>query len=97
MLGITKEDEQKFKELDFVPWLRILGFRKDAGPLLSELKKQTSVPVITKTADARFLLSGKSYELFEKHLKTAELYRLACSLKSGYTMKNEFTRPILIV
>lgn len=97
MLGITKEEENIFKEYHSVPWLRVLGFRKDAGPLLSELKRKTSAPVITRTADARFLLSERSYALFEKHLMAAELYRLVCELKTGRSMRNEYTRQILII
>ena len=38
MLGITKTDSVRFKEYGSAPWLRILGFRKDVAPLLSELK-----------------------------------------------------------
>lgn len=97
MLGITKEDVSVFKEYHSVPWLRILGFRKDAAPLLSELKRHASIPVITKTADASSILSGQALSLFEKHLKTAELYRLLSQLKTGQSMKNEYTRSIIIV
>lgn len=97
MLGITKVDTVAFKEYGCVPWLRILGFRKNAAPLLSALKKNASVPVITKTANASSILSGQALSLFEKHLKTAELYRLLSQLKTGRSMKNEYTRSIIIV
>lgn len=97
MLEITKEEEQMFKEKDSAPWLRILGFRKEAGPLLSELKKRASVPLITKMADARLQLSEPSLALFEKQVRTAELYRLVCEMKTGRPIRNEYTRQILIV
>lgn len=43
LLGITKEDYQRAASLDFIPYLRILGFRKESSALLSEIKKmQTS-------------------------------------------------------
>ena len=97
VLGITREETERFKALDSAPWLRILGFRKDALPLLSEIKKHSTVPMITKTADAAALLSGPSLELFYKHLQCAELYRLAAELKTGRPMKNEFTRSPVII
>ena len=97
VLGITNDESAAFKEFDHAPWLRILGFRKDAGPLLSELKKNASVPVITKTANASTILTGTALELFEKHVQTAELYRLVAQLKAGRSMKNEFTRSVIIV
>lgn len=97
MLNITTADAAAFKSFNSVPWLRILGFRKDAGPLLSALKKNASVPVITKTANAASLLSEPAMELFSKHLRSAELYRLASQLKTGRSIKNEFTRSVIIV
>ena len=97
VLGITREETERFKALDSAPWLRILGFRKDALPLLSEIKKHSAVPMITKTAHAAALLSGPSLELFYKHLQCAELYRLAAELKTGRPMKNEFTRSPVII
>ncbi len=97
MLGITKEDSLLFKEYGLAPWLRILGFRKDAGPLLSELKKKATAPIITKTANADGILSEKQLALFDKQLTTAEIYRLLSYLKSGRVQKNEFTNSIIIL
>ena len=77
-----EEDQELFKELNSAPGLRILGFRKSASPLLSKMKKQSSVPIITKTADARNLLSKTSLRLFEKHLQASEVYRLICEAKN---------------
>ncbi len=96
-LGITKQDLSSFKEMDMCPWLRILGFRKDAAPLLTELKKNSEVPVITKTADASSNLSGEALRLFEKHLLTSELYRMICEIKTGKSIKNEFTRSVILL
>lgn len=97
MLGITQHDSEQFKSLDSVPWLRILGFRKEAGPLLSEMKQKSSVPMLTKIAAAAAILSPESYELFQKHLQCAELYRLLVQLRSGQPVKNEFQRSVIIV
>ena len=97
ILGITKDDSSRFKEYDSVPWLRILGFRKEAAPLLSELKKHATVPIITKTANADSILSEETFELFQKQLNASELYRLVAQLKSEKVIKNEFTSSIIIV
>lgn len=97
ILGISKEDMQLFKSLDSVPWLRILGFRKDSAPLLSYLKKNAQVPLITKIAAAESLLSESASYLFQKHLNTAETYRLLVQIKSGQKTKNEFLRSVMII
>ena len=96
-LGITKQDLSSFKEMDMCPWLRILGFRKDAAPLLTELKKNSEIPIITKTANASSILSGEALRLFEKHLLTSELYRMICEIKTGKSIKNEFTRSVILL
>ena len=96
-LGITKQDLSSFKEMDMCPWLRILGFQRDAAPLLTELKKNSEVPIITKTADASSNLSGEALRLFEKHLLTSELYRMICEIKTGKSIKNEFTRSVILL
>jgi len=96
-LGITKQDLSSFKEMDMCPWLRILGFQRDAAPLLTELKKNSEVPIITKTADASSILSGEALRLFEKHLLTSELYRMICEIKTGKSIKNEFTRSVILL
>jgi len=97
VLGVTKDEEAWFKSYGSAPWLRILGFRRDAAPLLSAMKKAAQAPVLTKVAGAQARLSEPAGALFQKHLQTAELYRMVCQLKSGRTMKNEFTRGILLV
>ena len=96
-LGITKQELSAFKELGMCPWLRILGFKKDSALLLTKLKKNSDIPIITKTADASSILSGEALRLFEKHLLTSELYRMICEIKTGKSTKNEFTRSVILL
>ncbi len=97
MLGITKNESTLFKSYNSAPWIRILGFRKDAAPLLSELKKCATAPIVTKTASAGSVLSEQSFALFEKHLMTSELYRALSQLKTDRIIKNEYTNSVIIV
>ena len=83
--------------MDSAPWLRILGFRKEAAPLLSAMKKNADIPILTKTANAPKLLSADAIQLFEKHVLSADRYRLAAELKTGHPIKNEYTRSVIIV
>lgn len=97
MLGISKEETAVFKSMDSAPWLRILGFRADAGPLLSALKKNASAPVLTKTAHASRILGDDALNLFEKHVLSADRYRMTAELKTGRSTKNEYTRSPIIL
>lgn len=96
-LGITAEQTMAFKFMDSAPWLRITGFKRSAAPLLAALKKHTDLPILSKTADAKNLLSPAAFRLLKKHLETAELYRLLCETKTGHPLPNEYTRPIIIL
>ena len=60
-LGITREETETAKAAGYISGLRILGFRKDAVPLLKSLKANASVPLITKTADHKELLNTQLY------------------------------------
>ena len=97
LLDITKEDTEAFKAEQSAPWLRILGFRRDAAALLTALKKNASVPVISKTADAETLLPDRVIPLWRKHLSASELYRMVAESKCGRTLRNEFTTPPVII
>lgn len=97
MLEITKEEAALFKAYRSAPWLRILGFRRDAAPLLSELKRHANAPIITKIAAAESHLPEPAAALFQKHLTCAELYRLLVQIKSNQKTKNEFQRSIIII
>ncbi len=71
-------------------YIRILGFRKSSTPLLHEIKKNASAPLITKVADAPDNILSK--DIFASNL----YYSLACKNKS-LNFKNEFLySPIII-
>ena len=53
-------------DLGITPYARVLGFRKESTDLLSELDKNTSIPLITKLADASQILPAPAYEMLKK-------------------------------
>ena len=89
ILRITTADVKQYKESDYIPYLRILGFRKDSAVLLSTLKKSAKVPVISKLSFALRTLDGTAKHLLEKDIFAAELYE---QQKTGKT-KNRFSCP----
>lgn len=79
LLQLTKDLEALGKGLDFVPYARILGFRK-SGQLLSYIKEASSIPLISKLANAQKLLSPQAYTLLEKDIFAADFYeQVKCS------------------
>ena len=97
LLGITDEMVLAGKEAGFSPYTRILGFRKSKAGVLSEIKKHTRIPLVTKTADASRMLSGTAKMLFEQDLYASHVRQSLLSGKTGQPVRNEFTQPICII
>ncbi len=71
LLGVTKA----FARENAAPtYARILGFRRDAAPLLRAIKERASIPLITKSADF-----DPDEPLFALDLRAQDLWSLGCS------------------
>ena len=97
LLDIRNSDYDLGQSMDWIPYLRILGFRKSAGTLLSDMKKEASVPFITKVADASTLLASDAYSFFKKDLFAADLYRQLMIANGAPLPKNEFTQGLILI
>ena len=83
--------------MDYVSYARILGFRKDASELLSCIKKQTSIPLISKLADAESTLTEDDFAQLQQTLTASHLYNSILSHKTGGKMQHEYEKQIVIV
>jgi predicted nucleotidyltransferase len=90
LLGITKEDNTP------ASYIRILGFRKAAKPLLSSLKSNCNLPLVTKLADAEKLLSSKDLQHLQKELSISRIYYSVRATQHHVSMLNEYKQPIII-
>ncbi len=89
ILQMTQTDMKQYKKADYIPYLRILGFRKDTSALFSDLKKSAKVPVISKLSSSLRTLDGTAKHMLEGDMFAAELYE---QQKTGKT-KNRFSCP----
>lgn len=97
LLNLTKEDMAVCSELEHTPYARILGFRKETGPLLSAIKEQASIPLVTKLADAEKLLPTDAYLMLKQDLQISQLYYGVAAGLAGKQPANEFSIPLVIV
>ena len=96
ILGIRNDDLKEYASEDYCMYARILGFRKTAGPLLTELKKHTALPFISKMADAKNLLTEKAFRLLSGDVYASDLYRNAVYQKYGTLLKDDYTEGIVM-
>jgi len=97
LLGITSDMLISARMADYVPYARILGFKKQARPLLSMIKKNSSLPLLSKLADAHRLLEPSALSLLQLDITAAHLYESALASKTGLPLKNEYRQPIVIL
>ena len=97
LLDFKKSDLVLLSNLQHAPYGRILGFRQESGALLHEIKEKSSLPLISKLADASKLLSAEALYILEKDISSAHIYEAVLSQKSGSPLQNEYKQPIIIV
>lgn len=93
LLRLTKDAVTAEREQGFALYARILGFRREAKPLLSEIKKHSSIPLVAKLADAGRILSPLAFAQLDETIKASGLYRAALGAAPG----SEYTRNIIIM
>lgn len=76
------------KKEDSLPvYGRLLGFRKKSAFLIDQ--KKASMPIVTKAADHKSLI--------EQDVFTTQLYNRVIFQKFHYSMKNDYTHPLVII
>jgi len=98
MLNMRKKELDSYiNELDITPYVRILGFRKASANLLTEISKASSIPMLTKLANAQNILSEEAYEKLKKEILINDIYTCIRASKNKKPMRNEYSTPIVIV
>lgn len=96
VLGMREEDISRWKEEGYALYARILGFRRQSSPLLSCLHKKSSIPLITKMADAAQNLSPSALALLEQEVYASHLYQTVRMKRSG-VFQNEYIEGLVFV
>ena len=98
ILDMKKSNSLKYVNNDFSLYARVLGFYKESATILSDIKANASVPVISKMADAESIIDD---QLVLKHLfetvAASELYMGMATSKFSCEFVPEFSEPIVII
>lgn len=97
LLDIRSDLAADGRKADFSPYARVLGFRREAGWLLAEIKKRGEIPLITKTADAGRILEETPLHMLQKDMSCSHLYQAVVQNKYQILPKNEYTRSVVIL
>lgn len=87
----------KEKTPGHIPYARVLGFRKASAPLLGHIKKNSSIPMLTKAADVPSILDKDGLPIFNKTCEASNLYEMLLCQKTGQPFVHEFQKPPRII
>ncbi len=97
LLGLDNASMEALRSLDYAPYARVLGFRREAAPLLAAIREKASIPIITKLADAKKQLDERAFAILQKELCMNDIYLSVAALKAGRGMGSDFGTPIEII
>ena len=97
LLGLTQADLDTRKAAGWPVYLRALGFRESARPLLAEIKKRSACPLLVKAADASSVLPPEQLALFEQDVSAAHVYEAVKENRRGGAPIHEYTRSPIVV
>lgn len=89
-LGLTEEERPALP-----PYLRVLGFSQKGQEVLRAIKKQATLPLLTKAAHID-KLSPEAQRVFAAEVRCTELYDLCRSRFGEGSGKNEYTQNPVI-
>ncbi len=95
LLNIKESDMAEFAEEDYCLYARMLGFRASARELLTKIKDNSALPMISKMANAYRILSAKGLKLLQMDVAASDIYRAAVYAKFGTLLKDDYTAGIV--
>lgn len=91
VLSLYAENQQNCPE---PAYLRVLGFCKEAAPLLTAIKFKGKLPAVTSPSAINALTDSARRRLADD-IKASGLYRVGLSSKGDSQLKNDYQQPML--
>ncbi len=89
-LDIRNEDVENYRLEGTIFYAHVLGFRKDASPLLHEIRQKSTLPLISKAAHAPRLLSDAGLQIWKQDISASHLYRGLLAARYGIPFQSEY-------
>ena len=98
LLNIYQKDMDSFCKADYIYYAKMLGFKKEAEPLLSSIKEHSEVPLLSKLADANDIIShDNGQKMLDADIRAGQIYSLLVQQKFGGLLQNEYRRRIIVM
>ena len=97
LLDITADEVAHYRAANPTPYARVLGLNKKSAPLLRAIKSHSSIPLITKLADAGKLLPPDEHAMLQRDIQISHIYNAVEAGITKKSMRNEFRMQIPIL
>ena len=98
LLNIYKTDMDSFRTEDYIYYARMLGFRKEAEPLLGLIKEHSEIPLISKLADSDGVINqANGLKMLAADIRSSNIYSLLIQQKFGGALQNEYRNQIIVM
>lgn len=97
LLNMTEDSNACTEYTGACPYIRVLGFRKESEPLVSEIKTKSVVPIITGYNDAVKNLYDEPMKQLMRESAIEDLYFSVQTLKSKAKSKPDMSRPLIVL
>lgn len=97
LLGISNYQLKGMTSQEIAPYARVLGFRKESTKLLKRIKKEGTIPLITKVADAKDNVTPSAYKMLCEDIFATDLYHRLIFQSFHVKGKNDIqTSPLIL-
>lgn len=100
LLGIKKSDMQLIKNIDTIPYIRILAFNDKGREILREVKNKSEIKIINKFSNISFSLDDMIFRtLISYDIKSTNMYNSVYYKNNENLIKGPmdfYTRPIYV-
>lgn len=93
LLNIRTSDLQQYESDGHCQYARVLGFRKDSTRLMSQMKRTSSIPLLTKITQTESL-SDSALHMLEQDIFAADLYESVLTDKFKMPFITEYQQQI---
>ena len=97
LLGISSDTMRYFDtEHSLCGWVRPIGFRREAAPLIRGITNSCQVPFLDKLSRAKDAMPEELYKVLLEELQAEFLYDLMASRRTGVRAVPAFSKPLII-
>ncbi|MDD2980413.1 MAG: nucleotidyltransferase [Hespellia sp.] len=96
LLGMRKSSLEAFQKDGYHYYARLLGFRKDRESCLTIVKKQGTLPILTKLSATAYL-PAVAQKMLDQDIIASNLYESAVTERFKTSYVNEYTKQIVRV